>query len=142
MIHGLDTSFLVALEVVSHAEHPACNRKIQRLLDAGDSFALAPQILAEFIHAVTDPKRFAEPLNQEQAVRRAEFWWQAGEIVHVFPTTESTFLFLEWMEEFKLGRKRVLDTMFAATLQAAKVTSVLTLDRNDFGVFVNFTFPR
>jgi predicted nucleic acid-binding protein len=142
MIHGLDTSFLVALEVVSHDEHPACRRQMQRLLAAGDSFALAPQILAEFIHAVTDPKRFSAPLNLEQAISRGEFWWQAGEVVHVFPTAESTLLFLGWMGEFNLGRKRVLDTMFAATLQTEDIASVLTLDRKDFAIFGAFTFPK
>jgi predicted nucleic acid-binding protein len=142
MIHGVDTSFLVALEVASHDEHLACRRLIQPLLDAGDLFALAPQILAEFIHAITDPKRFGAPLNLKQAVSRAEFWWQAGEVVHVFPTVESTLLFLSWMEEFNLGRKRVLDTMFAATLQTTDISSVLTLDRKDFAVFGSFTFPK
>jgi predicted nucleic acid-binding protein len=142
MIHGLDTSFLVALEVASHDEHITCRRQMQRLLDAGDSFALAPQILAEFVHAVSDPKRFSAPLDLEQAIKRAEFWWQASEITHVFPTAESTLLFLNWMEEYNLGRKRVLDTMFAATLHVEEIISVLTLDRKDFVVFETFTFPK
>jgi predicted nucleic acid-binding protein len=142
MIHGVDTSFLVALEVASHNEHAACRLQIRRLLDAGDAFALAPQVLTEFIHAVTDPKRFTAPLTVEQAVHRAEFWWNAGEVTHVFPTSECMLLFLNWMTEHQLGRKRVLDTMFAATLQAANVVSLLTLDRKDFAIFEGFAFPK
>jgi predicted nucleic acid-binding protein len=142
MTHGLDTSFLVAVEVASHEEHAACRARFQKLLKAGDRFSLVPQILAEFIHVVTDPRRFSSPLTQEQAIERAGIWWNAAEVVHVFPTTESTLLFLGWLEEFKLGRKRLLDTMLAATLQAGGATSILTLNRDDFTVFGGFTFPK
>jgi len=142
MTHGLDTSFLVAVEVGSHGEHLACRTRFQRLLKAGDTFSLAPQILAEFIHVVTDPRRFSAPLTPEQAVARAEIWWNAAEVIHVFPTADSTLLCLGWLEEYKLGRKRLLDTMLASTLQAGGVTSILTLNRDDFSVFGGFTFPK
>jgi len=142
MTHGLDTSFLVAIEVRSHEEHSRARTRFQKLLNAGDAFSLAPQVLAEFIHIVTDPRRFSQPLTLEQAVERAEIWWNAAEIVHVFPTAESTLLFLGWMEEHNLGRKRLLDTMLASTMQAGGVESILTLDRNDFTVFGCFTFPK
>jgi predicted nucleic acid-binding protein len=140
--HGLDTSFLVAIEVSSHEEHSRARSRFQRLVKAGDTFSLSPQILAEFIHVVTDPRRFSSPLTLEQAVERAEIWWNAAEIVHVFPTAESTQLFLNWLEEHQLGRKRLLDTMLASTMQAGGVTSMLTLNKNDFVVFEEFTFPK
>ena len=142
MTHGLDTSFLVAVEAGSHEEHTACRARFQKLLKAGDTFSLVPQILAEFIHVVTDPRRFASPLTQEQAIARAETWWNAAEVVHVFPTAESTLLFLGWLEKHELGRKRLLDTMLSSTLQAGGVTSILTLNRDDFTVFGSFTFPK
>lgn len=142
MTHGLDTSFLVAVEVGTHEEHAACRTRFQKLLKTGDTFSLVPQILAEFIHVVTDPRRFSSPLTMEQAIERAEVWWNAAEVVHVFPTTESTLLFLSWLDEFKLGRKRLLDTMLASTLQAGGVTSMLTLNRADFAGFGGFTFPK
>src|SRR5687768_9937318 len=125
MTHGLDTSFLVAVEVSSHDEHAVARAKFQKLVKAGDTFSLSPQILAEFIHVVTDPHRFAAPLTLEQAVERAEIWWNAAEIVHLFPTAESTLLFLGWLEEHGLGRKRLLDTMLASTMCAGGVTSML-----------------
>lgn len=142
MTHGLDTSFLVAVEVRSHEEHSNARARFQKLLKSGDTFSISPQILAEFIHVVTDPRRFSSPLTLEQAVERAEIWWNAAEIVHIFPTSESTLLFLGWLEEFKLGRKRLLDTMLASTLQASGITSLLTLDRSDFALFGTFTFPK
>jgi predicted nucleic acid-binding protein len=142
MTHGIDTSFLVAVEVSSHAEHARARAQFQKFLKTGDNFALAPQILAEFIHVVTDPRRFSAPLELEQAVQRAEIWWNAAEVAHVFPTAESTLLFLNWLAEHRLGRKRLLDTMLASTLLAGEVTSILTLNREDFEIFGNFSFPR
>jgi predicted nucleic acid-binding protein len=142
MTHGFDTSFLVAVEVSSHEAHAACRARFQKLLKAGDTFSLMPQILAEFIHVVTDPRRFSSPLTAEHAIERAEIWWSAAEVVHVFPTVESTLLFLGWLEKSKLGRKRLLDTMLASTLQAGGVTSILTVNRVDFNIFGGFTFPK
>ena len=81
-------------------------------------------------------------MSLAQAIERAGLWWNAAEVVQVFPTAESTLLFLGWLEEHKLGRKRLLDTMLASTLRAAGVTSVLTLNREDFSLFGGFTFPE
>jgi len=39
------------------------------------------------------------------------------------------------MRRHQLGRKRVLDTLLAATYRAAEVTSLLTLNAADFTVF-------
>jgi predicted nucleic acid-binding protein len=142
MIHGLDTSFLVAVEAGSHEQHAGCRNRLQRLLKAEDRFALAPQVLAEFIHVVTDAKRFSSPLTLEQAVERAQIWWNAAEVVHVFPTSECTLLFLAWLAEHQLGHKRLLDTLLASTFQGNGVSSVLTLNRDDFAIFGGFTFPK
>ncbi len=44
------------------------------------------------------------------------------------------------MREYQLGRKRVLDTMLAATYRASGVTSLLTLNAEDFELFGGFAF--
>ncbi|HSS50271.1 MAG TPA: hypothetical protein VLX28_15140, partial [Thermoanaerobaculia bacterium] len=44
---------------------------------------------------------------------------------------------LELMQNLRLGRKRILDTALAATLESAKVWRLATLNREDFG---NFSF--
>jgi predicted nucleic acid-binding protein len=72
MIYGLDTGFLVAAEVTEHAEHTGARDTLARLLSAGDLIAIAPQVLAEFVHIVTDPRRFAQPLDMTAARQLAE----------------------------------------------------------------------
>ncbi len=139
MMHGVDTGFLVAAEVAEHAEHVAARDTLARLLAAGDLLGLAPQVLAEFIHVVTDPRRFAQPLDMTAAHRVAEQWWTAREVVHLFPDDAATRQFLAWLQQFSLGRKRLLDTLLAATCHSAGIHSVLTTNPADFAVFGVFT---
>ncbi len=39
------------------------------------------------------------------------------------------------MKEYSLGRKRILDTALAATLESSGVVKLATLKRKDFAVF-------
>src|SRR5438876_5125608 len=139
MIHGLDTGFLVAAEVLEHADHLAARDKLARLLAASDRIAIAPQVLAEFIHIVTDPRRFVRPLDMTASLRIAEQWWTAREVERVFPDHAATRQFLAWLQQFSLGRKRLLDTLLAAIYKEAGIYSVLTTSPADFAVFGVFT---
>ena len=136
---GLDTTFLVQLEVRESPSHAAAQNVLQhRILGRNGEAALAPQVLTEFIHIVTDPRRFEQPLSVAQALAKARFWWNAGEVARVFPREETAAQFLEWITEHGLGRKRLLDTMLAATYFANGITSILTSNARDyrtFGVF-------
>src|SRR5262249_53569963 len=129
----------VAAEVLEHAEHVAARDAFARLLAAGDLIAIAPQVLAEFIHIVTDPRRFAQPLDITAAHRLAEQWWTAREVVLVFPDDAATRQFLDWPQQFSLGRKRLLDTLLAATYGQAGIQSLLTTNPADFTSFGVFT---
>ena len=135
MIHGLDTGFLVAAEVSEHPAHLASRAKLDELIAVGDTLAIAPQILAEFLHVVTDGKRFSSPLAMPAAIDLAEQWWTARDVVPVFPNDLATRQFLAWMGQHFLGRKRLLDTLLAATYWQAGVSSILTTNPNDFAIF-------
>lgn len=135
MIRGVDTTFLVELEVAGHPHHQAARDRLTGLLSLGDSLAIAPQVLAEFVHVVTDPKRFSEPLTMDQALARSRTWWDAQEVVRTFPSDDSCRLFLQWMVEYRLGRKRLLDTLLAATYFSQGVRSILSTNARDYSVF-------
>jgi predicted nucleic acid-binding protein len=139
MIHGLDTGFLVAAGVLEHAEHVAARDTLARLIAAGDLIAIAPQVLAEFIHIVTDPRRFVQPLDITAALRLAEQWWTAREVMRLFPDEAATQQFLAWLQQFSLGRKRLLDTLLAATYKQAGIHSLLTTNPADFAIFGLFS---
>lgn len=139
MIHGLDTGFLVAAEVAEHAEHSPARQTLANVVAAGDRIAIAPQVLAEFLHVVTDPRRFSQPLDMDQARDIARQWWTAGEIDHAFPNDSATEQFLAWLQQFSLGRKRLLDTLLAATYYQAGIRSLLTTNSSDFAIFGVFS---
>lgn len=139
MIHGLDTGFLVAAEVVEHACHAEARAILTRLVAAGDTLAITPQVLAEFVHIVTDARRFSRPLSMPDAIRLAEEWWTARDMTMVFPDDRAARRFMAWLRQFSLGRKRLLDTLLAATYLEAGITSVLTTNPADFETFGSFT---
>jgi predicted nucleic acid-binding protein len=139
MIHGLDTGFLAAAEIREHAAHADARATLAQVLSAGDVIAIAPQVLAEFIHVVTDPRRFTQPLDMNAARHVAEQWWTANDVVQTFPDAGAVGQFLTWLQQFSLGRKRLLDTLLAATYRQAGIQSLLTTNQSDFLIFGVFT---
>ena len=135
MRRGLDTTFLVQAEVLEHPGHDAAKAKVEERLGANDTLVLAPQVAAELVHIVTDANRFANPLPMAQAVARAELWWHAKEVAHALPNHDAVCLFLKWLREHQLGRKRLLDTMLAATYFCHGVRSIVSSNARDYAVF-------
>ena len=136
MIHGLDTTFLVQIELREAPGHEAAKAWLDLVLDQRPQpLALAPQVLTEFVHVVTDPRRFSAPLTMELALAKAQGWWEASEVRPVYPTLDSTRLVLLWLKQHRLGRKRLLDTQLAATYYAAGITSLVTDNFADFEIF-------
>ncbi len=134
-LKGLDTTFLVQVEVSEAPLHKEARKILEKTIEEGVHLSLAPQVLSEFIHIVTDPKRFSSPLTVEKATQRAEQWWIAKEVVPATPTRESVLLTLRWLQEYNLGRKRILDTQLAATYYAHEVTTILSSNKRDFAIF-------
>ena len=136
---GIDTTFLVHIEIRESEAHAAAMDVLRgRILGHDREAGLAPQVLTEFVHIVTDRRRFDRPLSMHHAVEKARFWWNAREVARVFPVEETVTLFLSWMREHELGRKRLLDTMLAATYYANGITTIATSNARDyrgFGVF-------
>lgn len=135
MTHGIDTDFLVAVEVREHPFHLRADALLSDLLAKGHDLAVAPQTLAEFIHIVTDGKRMPRPLGMAEAIHRATHWWQAAEVVRVFPNSEAATDFLSWLQLHGLGRKRLLDTLLAATFHRAGIRHIITNNARDYSAF-------
>jgi predicted nucleic acid-binding protein len=140
MTHGTDTDFLVAVEVREHPFHQRADALLTDLLVKGHELALAPQTLAEFIHIVTDGKRMPHPLSMAEAIQRASHWWQAAEVVRVFPNSEAAADFLSWLQVHGIGRKRLLDTLLAATFHRAGIRHIITNNERDYRAFGLFEF--
>jgi predicted nucleic acid-binding protein len=132
---GLDANFLIACEAQEHQHHEAAHEILSSLMVEGERFAIAPQVLAEYLHIITDGRRLKKPQTMRQALERADLWRTAAEVDVLLPNDRALELFFSWMSQFRLGRKRVLDTMLAATLATAGIVRLATIDVRDFEVF-------
>lgn len=103
--------------------------------EAGERLAVVPQVLQEVLHVVTDGKRFNPPLQMaatNEALRRL---WESSEVEQVVPGPRVFPRTLELLQHYRLGRKRILDTALAATLEEADVHHLATFNAADFRVF-------
>ena len=132
---GVDTTFLVQLEIVELPLHQAAHSLLDReILNPGVNLALAPQVLTEFLHIVKDPRRFTRPLTMQRALSR-EGWWNAREVTRVYQGEAATNQMVAWLGQFLLGRKRLLNTPLAATLWCAGIRKLITSNSKDFQPF-------
>lgn len=140
---GVDTSFLVALSVREHPSHEKATRLFEKEMKGGHgTMALAAQVLAEFCHVITDRRRFERPLEMSEALDMCEQWWNAQECMTVPVEDEAGALFFTWMVDFKLGRKRLLDTLLAATYYSAGIVRLASTDWRDFATYGVFELER
>jgi predicted nucleic acid-binding protein len=140
---GVDTSFLVGLTVEEHAAHHACWELFDgEIVGKPASMAIAAQVLTEFCHIITDERRFERPLEMTAALDLCEQWWHAEESRVVVADAEVGALWLAWMRELRLGRKRLLDTMLAATYYRAGARRLASTNWRDFDRYGVFEVER
>jgi len=116
------------------------HEEARRLLDEeirkrGCGLGLSPQVIHEFLHVSTDPRRFEKPLSMEDGLRWSRSLWTATEVVRILPAPSVLDRTLELLAHLRLGRKRILDTALAATLELAGVRRLATFNPGDFRVF-------
>jgi len=136
---GLDTNILIAHAIPDHPSHGKVRKRIDLFLIEGHRLAVTSGILAEFIHVVTDPRRFESPLTLSEALEWAAFWSDAAEVAIISTEIAAHRQWLIWLEQYRLGRKRLLDTLIAATWWSAGIHEVFTLNPGNFKVFDAFT---
>lgn len=137
---GLDATTLIAFELKEHPLHRKVRNGVRDSVASEMRFALADQTLWEFIHVVTDARRFETPLTMEEALARGKRWLHAREVVHLESTRDAAEWAFTWMKDFGLGRKRILDTSLAATFHVHGVRRIATANAADFRLFGVFTF--
>jgi predicted nucleic acid-binding protein len=135
---GIDSDFLIAFELSSHIRHSDARAILASILSGNEELAVAPQVFAEFLHIVTDNKRSSVPLDMATALAVTQSWRVAAQVKLVHTNDSVMSQFLTWMATHHLGRKRILDTMLAATYAAAGVDTLLTFNDRDFAVFGTF----
>jgi predicted nucleic acid-binding protein len=132
---GLDCNILVQLAFQDHPANLATVALVKKEVAHGNALIVPPLVINEFLHVVTDAKRFNPPLTMNEALDWIE-GFLANSAVKVPDTSAgSSGQTLQWIRKFNLGRKRILDTYLAAILYSAGVKRLLTSNPADFTVF-------
>jgi len=132
---GLDCNILVQLAIQDHPANSATVAAVKNEVQQGNILVLHPLVINEFLHVVTDVKRFSPPLSMTEALDWID-GFIANSAVKVLDTNAASSLqTLQWIRKFNLGRKRILDTYLAAVLHSAGVKRLLTSNHADFVVF-------
>jgi len=132
---GLDCNILVQLALADHPANAATVAAVQAETQLEGRLVLAPLVVTEFLHVVTDAKRFTPPLTMIEALDWIEDFTANPAVSLLPPSQEGVRQMLRWMREFNLGRKRILDAHLAAVLHTAGVRRLLTSNPADFAVF-------
>ena len=136
MTLALDTDVLVNWLMDGAPSHAASSRLVRREVEElGGTLGLVPQVIHEFLHVCTDPRRFERPMPMKRALELVGDLWAAPEVVRIVPGPEMLPRTLELMRNLRLGRKRILDTALAATIEIAGVRRLATLNPRDYKLF-------
>ncbi len=135
-ILGVDSDALIHWAMAGAKHHRAVRECFEReVREHGRCLGMTQQTLNEFLHVVTDPRRFEHPLPMAEAIRVSRELWHRHDVERIIATAEVHDRLCELMAEFRLGRKRILDTALAAILEAAGVRRLATLNGRDFTIF-------
>ena len=136
MKRGLDTNVLVYAHVAALPEHGVVREYLAGQLARRDvTLAVTPSVLHEFVHVVTDPRRFEPPVGMGEALALARLYLGRSNVECAATDAEALADAFVLVDRHGLGRKRLADTLLAATLLRHGVRQLVTCNRGDFEGF-------
>jgi predicted nucleic acid-binding protein len=142
---GLDTNVLVYAHVASLPDHGVVREFLARELARPDlTLCVTPSVLHEFIHVVTDPRRFEPPVGMGEALALARLYLGKSNVLCLSTDATAVAEAFDLVDRHRLGRKRLADTLLAATYLQNGVRQIVTCNGADFDVFpgVEIIDPR
>lgn len=136
MKRGLDTNVLVYAHVAALPEHGVVREYLAGQLARRDvTLFVTPSVLHEFVHVVTDPRRFEPPVGMGEALALARLYLGRSNVECVATDSEALADAFVLVDRHRLGRRRLADTLLAATLLRYGVRQLVTCNRGDFEAF-------
>jgi len=132
---GLDCNILVQLAFQDHPANLAAIAAVKAEVANGNALLVPSLVINEFLHAVTDAKRFNPPLTITEALDWIEGFLRNSAAKIPDTSAASSQQTLQWIRKFNLGRKRILDTHLVAILHSAGARRLMTSNPADFAVF-------
>ena len=133
---ALDTNLLVEAHLPGLRRHQLARDYLLEQSAISDVvLAVTPLVVHEFVHVVTDARRFEPPVAMSEALAISR-GYLARSNVECLPIGEDAIvLAIEFLERHRLGRKRIADCVLAATLLTHGVHRLATFSPGDFAVF-------
>ena len=136
---GLDTSFLIDLYWQDSPRNKNARDLFSRIVkDDSVELAIFFNCFNEFLHVITDSKRFENAFSIAEAIDVIDFWCDLDRVKVLYPTDTSFKRTLAWMNMYRLGRNRINDTQMASCYLSNNITSIITANPKDFEIFHSF----
>ena len=132
---GLDCNILVQIAIADHPANTKTLSILQNEVHQGTKLVFPSLVVTEFLHVVTDPRRFDPPLSMEEALDWVQDFLSNPAVQMIESNEASRHHMFQWMRQFNLGRKRILDTHLAAIFHVNGVRRLLTSNPSDFRIF-------
>lgn len=135
MAVGLDSCFLIDLYWEDSPRHSAVLEKFNEIAANGQEVCVHYNCFNDFIHVITDSRRFENAFSMEEALAVVDEWRDLENVKILFPDEQSFGRSVAWLTIYKLGRDRLNDTNMAACYLHNGVSSIITANPKDFELF-------
>jgi predicted nucleic acid-binding protein len=145
MRRGVDTNVLIYAHMPELPQHELVRSYLLDQLAQDDvTLVITPAILHEFVHVVTDARRFSPPVAMPDALAVARGYLDRTNVECLNVDERAIVSAFDLLERHQLGRKRIADTLFAASLLNQGVRELVTCNVADFQIFEELTLidPR
>jgi predicted nucleic acid-binding protein len=133
---GLDTNVLVYSHLASLPEHGVVREFLAGHLARKDvTVFVTPSVLHEFVHVVTDPRRFEPAVPMAEALGLARLYLSRANVECLPMDAEVLGEAFRLVARHQLGRKRLADTLLAATYLKWGIRRLVTCNHADFEIF-------
>ena len=136
---GLDTCFLIDLYWEDSPRHKNAQELFSKFAsDESTEIAIYSNCFNEFLHVITDSRRFENPFSITEAISVIDFWCNIERVKVLHPDDNSFKRTLAWISMYELGRNRINDTQMAACYVSNGIFSLVTANPKDFEIFDMF----
>jgi predicted nucleic acid-binding protein len=137
---GIDSNVLVYAHMPGLPGHERVAAFLrEQLNDHEVKLALTPLILHEFVHVVTDARRFDPPVSMSEARAVAGLYLERSNVECLAVDEASLRIAFHLIERHQLGRRRIADALFAAVLLTRGVAEIITCNPSDYRVIDELT---
>lgn len=136
---GIDTCFLIDLYWQDSPRNKNARSLYSKIAnDETTQLAVYFNCFNEFLHVITDPKRFSNPFSIKEAINVIDFWCDIDRVKVLYPDDTVFKRTITWMNMYNLGRNRINDTQMASCYLSNNITSIITANSKDFEIFQSF----